>query len=348
MLMYRDRNEGGFLNSLDLAKILEDLSIPTDEGAIKVVGVGVAPTEMRRCNGEPLVPNEGFWEIPPRELIRVEFGIELPTKLAESGITPVLHWRSSNHRCGGGGLDFYATDTEVSDKPSDGVTLLGGKLCGNYMAFNPYGIKVECGVAMAQLSLMVGQATPEISEPLTVGQIERFDSFGQLTRTRTILPTTTVVEPQKHGWVLKRNTPYLVTFNGQVDLSPTQAIIPSRHLSDLLENPGFFEVSGHSCLGDPGYRGRLGMLVIALGYADSAPLIVGAGQGIGRRVARYSVVVGSGQEDLLSVYGTAGQYQGEGWDDKTPLMRFKPWHDWTELRNVRGPTSLREMFEFRQ
>ncbi len=258
---------------------------------IQVVGIDIPAREILDNKGNRIELENNHWLLK-QGAYQVNFGFQLPTFFYEMGLEPMMFWRSSHHRCGAGGGEIFSQ----SVNPEFANHLLDGEVIGNYFVRNPHGIVIEKGAGIVQLCFSThGIWYTQVSELLTPKSIRRFTGRGRIGEEKTTLPTTEEIFPSYNGWQLKERVPYLVEFNGAVYLSQAEVVIPTRHYSDLLTNPALFLYSQHSCLGDPGYSGNLGMLIVPMVNVD-----LPSKQGMAR-VAKYNVLP----------FGQLAEYNGQ-------------------------------------
>ena len=227
---------------------------------LRVVGVDVPPAEILNARNEVVEPKGGRWELGPGTY-QVKFGFEFPEELRRSEIRPQMFWRSSNHRLGCGGRSFWAGTYE---KPEDDL-LFGAEVVGFYDVMNPYGVVIEQGASLAQVCFARYRRQPipiVVSDLLVPAQVTEFMGPGEIRRDKTSLPKTKEATARGNKLVLKKNVPYLVEFRGRVFLGSNEVVVPITPRWDELENYKIERLLQYSCLGDPGYKGRLGMLVI--------------------------------------------------------------------------------------
>jgi|GEM_PF-7036003 len=291
---------------------------------LRVVGVDVAPKEITNARGEIVEPLGGSWNLPSGAY-QMRFGFHVPKSLNDGPFEFRGDWRSSNHRCGGGGWAIAW--------PEEKTQFLGGVLeerevIGNYTVDNPFGIQFEEGAAVAQFSIKLRGAAMEVSELLKPKRVERFLGAGMIRKKRTILPPTESVALQNGSWFLEERSPYYVEFDGVVDLGD-EILTPQIHLTDQLNNPLQFLIAKHSCLGDSGYRGPLGMTIVPDRDMSLDPL-----QGIAR-VARHRVL------PFGEMAAYQGQWQGEIGDERR--IEFRPFHQWPELASPPREVTLESL-----
>lgn len=291
---------------------------------IQVVGIDVPPAQILD-NGFKLVePRNGCWNLK-KGSYQFQFGFEFPDTLKRQGITPRLYWRSSNHRLGVGGGDFIA-HTNYEEKSNFCDLMFGGEIIGNYHVWNPYGVTIEQGASVAQACFTLGGITSEIVSPLLEPQkVMEFIGSGKIGKEKTTLPERQEVPIKDGRWNLRANSPYLVEFRGQVSLKEDEVLVPSKHFADL-KNKNSLLLGQYSCLGDPGYHGRLGMLVIPVGDGVSLSPFEGIA-----RVAKQQVI-SFGQPAMYQ-----GQWQNEGIDIFEPEIEFRPLLERPELIGVEMP-----------
>lgn len=324
MLEYR----GAFLSRGALEPIVQAFAFKSPQAFkienLRVVGVDVAPQSITNARGEIVEPFGGSWCLSPGSY-QMRFGFQVPEALDEGPFEFSGHWRSSNHRCGvGGGAIVW---------PEEKTEFLGGNLeerevIGNYHVHNPFGIRLEKGAAVAQFSIKLRGAAMMVSELLKAKRLERFLGVGMIGKDRTVLPPTESVTLQNGSWFLKKGSPYYVEFNGVVDLGD-EVLTPQIHLTDQLNNPLQFLIAKHSCLGDPGYLGPLGMTVVA--YRD---MFLDLSQGIAR-VAKHRVF------PIGEMAAYHGQWQGEVGDERR--IEFRPFRQWPELASPPAEVTLESL-----
>ncbi len=288
---------------------------------LRVIGVDVAPQDITNASGEIVEPLDGSWRLSSGSY-QMRFGFQAPKAFDESPFELRGYWRSSNHRCGvGGGAIVW---------PEEKTEFLGGVLeerevIGNYHVHNPFGIRLEKGAAVAQFSITLRGSAMVVSELLKPKRLERFLGAGMIRKKRTVLPPIESVAPQNGSWFLEQGLPYYVEFDGIADLG-NEVLTPQIHLTDQLNNPLQLLIAKHSCLGDPGYRGPLGMTIVPDRDMSLDPL-----QGIAR-VARHRVL----PFGEMAMY--QGQWQSEIVDERR--IEFRPFHLWPELATPLQGVSL--------
>lgn len=275
---------------------------------LQVVGVDVPPAEILNAEGEVVEPKGGRWELG-RGTYQVKFGFEFPEGLQRSKIRPQMFWRSSNHRLGCGGRSFFAGTYE---KLEDDL-LFGAEVVAFYGVWNPYGVVIEQGASLAQVCFTEhgGQSIPIfVSDLLVPAWVGEFLGPGTIGRNITKIPETKEISVIGDKRILKKGVPYLIEFKGRVTLDSDEVLVPITHYGDELKNPKLENLLQYSCLGDPGYKGRLGMLVV-----PALDEILGIGTGLAR-VAKFKVI------PLGEMAEYAGQWQGGGEDVKEPEIEF--------------------------
>jgi hypothetical protein len=319
--------QSGFLSQGEVRRIVGDLeqSYPGvfSQDRVRVVGVDIPPAKILDNESDIVEPTGDFWRLKPGAY-QIRFGFQFPEELRNAGVSPRLFWRSSNHRLGVGGGGFVAdVSKEIESFPD---YFFGGEIVGNYHVWNPHGVVVEVGANVAQVCFTKGtQANLVVSELLRPAQILEFNGAGTIGNERTILPNREKVAPVDGVWELKRDKPYLVEFRGRAALQSDELLVPSRHYGDELKNRGMIFLGQHSCLGDPGYKGRLGMLVVPIWDVG-----LSVDKGIAR-VAKHKVIpVGE-----LSEY--QGQWVGVDNGESDPAIEFRSIWDWPGLVGVEMP-----------
>lgn len=288
---------------------------------LRVVGVDVAPQCITDSRGEIVEPFVGSWRLDSGAY-QIHFGFQVPEVFNEGPFEFHGYWRSSNHRCGAGGGAIVW--------PEERTEFLGGVLeerevIGNYFVHNPFGIKLEVGAALAQFSIKTAGAAEEVSELLKPKRVERFLGSGIIGKEGTVLPSTEVVAPRDGLLFLEKGLPYYVEFDGVVNLG-NEVLTPQTHLTDQLNYPLLFLIAEHSCLGDPGYHGPLGMTIV-----PSRDMAIDPLQGIAR-VARHRVL------PVRETITYDGQWQGEIGDERR--IEFRPFLKWPDLASPPQDVSL--------
>lgn len=276
---------------------------------VRVVGVDVPPAEILDNESNVVESVGGVWRLRPG-VYQIRFGF-VPGELREIGIVPRFFWRSSDHRLGVGGGKFVADAGDNELRVQDDY-FSGEELVGDYRVWNPHGVVIEVGAGVAQMCFTRGNWANEIvsAELLKPMQISQFTGPGIIGREKTILPDTEVLLPINGEWELKGDTPYLVELRGRVSLQKNEVLVPWLNLEDWRENEKLMFLRRYSCLGDPGYKGRLGMLVV-----PQRNLNLGADEGIAR-VAKYGVI----QVGQLAEY--QGQWLGVG-EESDSEIKFR-------------------------
>lgn len=324
MLEYR----GAFLSRGALAPIVDVFAsrypIIFSRENLRVVGVDVAPQCITDACGEIVEPLDGSWHLHPGAY-QMRFGFQVPKVLDEGPFELIGNWRSSNHRCAAGG--------EAIVWPEEKTEFLGGVLeerevIGNYHVHNPFGIRLEKGAAVAQFSIKLRGAAMMVSELLKAKRVERFLGAGMIGKERTVLPPTESVALQNGSWFLKQGSPYYIEFDGVVDLGD-EVLTPQIHLTDQLNNPLQFLIAKHSCLGDSGYRGPLGMTIV-----PDRDMSLDSLQGIARVASHRVLPFGK-----MAAY--QGQWQGEIGDKRR--IEFRPFYQWPELASPPEEVTLESL-----
>lgn len=272
---------------------------------LQVVGIDFGPVRITDNRGLTVEPEQGAWTLPQGTYL-LHFGGALPDWIHEEGLTPTVFARSSNHRCGAG-IGMVVAQSEHPDSDSRGL-LFGGDLMATYDVWNPSGIMIKERARVAQLSLTRQTATLSPFTLLHPKSVEVFTGYGVIERKKTRVAATQKLTMIDDRWELKPNTGYLVTFAGSVALGPGEVLIPSLHTAVVSDFPKSLAFLRYSCLGDPGYRGELGMLAVPVVDLKLSPDDV---------IATIDRCVVS-KADLTVLYN--GQYQGVGAD--TPPMHF--------------------------
>lgn len=285
---------------------------------VRVVGADIGPAKIldNRLNKVVEAVN-GQWELRPGAY-QIQFGFKFPDELKEAGIVPQLFWRSSNHRLGVGGGGFVP----ITDKEPEGSAdyFFGGEIVGNYWVWNPHGVIIEEGADVAQVCFTNGDwARLVVSELLKPAQILEFSGAGRIGREKTTLPEKKELLQVDGKWQLKRDCPYFVDFRGRVALQNDEVLVPSRHYGDEVKIRVLNFLSQYSCLGDPGYKGRLGMLVVPFQDVN-----LGVDKGVAR-VAKQKVIP-AGE---LAEY--QGQWAGGDGGESDPEIEFRSIFDWPGL-----------------
>ncbi len=324
MIEYR----GAFLSRGALSPIVDALALRFPQvfqrERLRVVGVDVAPQRITDANGAVVEPLGGSWCLRPGAY-QMRFDFQVPKAFDEGPVQLHGYWRSSNHRCGvGGGAVVW---------PSGRDSFLGGVLegrevIGNYHVYNPFGVCLDVGAAVVQFAIQLRGSTPVVSEQLRPKRVERFLGAGIIGKERTVLPPTEIVTPKNGLWRLEKDSPYYVEFDGVVNLVD-EVLTPRTHLTDQLINPQLFLLAKHSCLGDPGYQGPLGMTVISRIDSFLSPL-----WGI-TRVAKHPIL------PIGERVAYRGQWQGEAGDERR--IEFRPFHLWPELTSPATETTLESL-----
>lgn len=299
---------------------------------VRVVGMDIPPAEILDNRFRPVETRDGRWELKPGAY-QIRFGFEFPDELQKAEIAPQFFWRSSNHRLGVGGGEFAAVVAKEPEGSAD--YFFGGKIVGNYHVWNPHGVIIERGANVAQVCFTTGwQPHLTVSELLVPAQISEFTGTGIIGQNKTTLPEKNELLPVDGEWQLKRDHPYLVEFLGRVVLEKDEVLVPSRHYGDGVESRVMNFLVPHSCLGDPGYNGRLGMLVVPI---RDVKLDVDKGTA---RVAKQKVIP-AGE---LAEY--RGQWMGDG-SEADPEIKFKSIYDWPGLVGVEMPP-LEELMKIKE
>ena len=278
---------------------------------LQVVGIDFGPQRITDSSGMIIEPKQGAWALCQGTYL-LHFDGALPDWIHEEGLTPTVFGRSSNHRCGAG-IGMVFAKSEDPDGDSRGP-LFGGDLMATYNIWNPSGIRIEEGACLAQLSL-TRKATGLV--PLTLLRPESIAVFagsGVIGREKTQVAATQEFSMTGDCWELKPNTGYLVTFAGSVTPGPGEVLIPSSHTAAVSGFPKSLALLRYSCLGDPGYRGNLGMLIVPVVDLELSP---------------HDVIATIDQCRVSQPIATIlyqGQFQGVGAD--SPPMRFAPLTDY--------------------
>lgn len=300
---------------------------------VRVVGVDIAPARILDNKFNVVEAVDGRWELKPGAY-QIQFGFEFPSELLGAGIVPWFFWRSSNHRLGVGGGGFVP----ITDKEPEGSAdyFFGGEIVGNYHVWNPYGVVIEEGADVAQVCFTSGsRAHVIVSELLKPARISEFSGAGRIGQKKTTLPEKEELLPVDGKWRLKRDHPYLVEFRGRVALGEDEVLVPSRHFGDEVENRVMNFLVQHSCLGDPGYRGRLGMLVVPIWDVS-----LGVDKGVARVAKQKVIPVGQ-----LAEY--KGQWVGGDGGEADPGIEFRSIWDWPGLVGAKG-LSLDELMKIEE
>lgn len=316
-----------FLPQGEVRRIVENLEqrYPRvfSKDRIRVVGVDIPPARILDNRFHPVEPEGNQWKLKPGAY-QVRFGFQFPEELRGAGVIPRLFWRSSNHRLGiGGGVFMADADKEIE---SHADYFFGGEMVGNYYVWNPHGVVIEVGANVAQACFTSGSwANLVVSELLKPFQISEFLGAGMIGREKTILPKKEELLPVDGKWRLKKDQPYLVEFRGRVALQNDEVLVPSGHYGDEVKNRAMNFLVQHSCLGDPGYKGRLGMLVVPIWDVK-----LGVDKGVAR-VAKHKVIP----------VGELPEYQGQWAEvdsgEGDPDVEFRSIWDWPGLIGVRMP-----------
>lgn len=272
---------------------------------LQIVGIDFGPQRITDNSGVTVEPEQGAWTLSQGTYL-LHFGGALPDWIHEEGLIPTVFARSTNHRCGAG-IGMVAAQSEHPDGDSRGL-LFGGNLIATYDVWNPNGIMIEEGARVAQLSL--ARQTTMLS-PFTLlhpESVEVFTGPGVIGREKTRVAATQKFTMTDDRWELKPNTGYLVTFAGSVALGPGEVVIPSSHAAVVSNFPKCLALLRYSCLGDPGYHGELGMLIVPVVDLELSPDDV---------IATIDRCVVS-KADSTVLY--QGQFQGIGAD--SPPMHF--------------------------
>lgn len=229
---------------------------------VQPVGIDIAGCEIKDVHGNRVEPqNERY--LLHQGTYQVHFGFEIPLDL-RGKLEPLIHWRTSSHRCGVLGGPFFAFDNDNHDKQ---VSLFGGKIVGNFHVFNPYGVKIDVGARLAQLSFTTGCAQHlKVTEMITPFKIETFSDFGIIGLTSTTLPPVTeapsIQTTSGRVWELVNNTPYQVTLGGNVLIGPNEVMLATFHMADYALHPKTLWYVISTALGDPGFQGLLSVLLV--------------------------------------------------------------------------------------
>lgn len=272
---------------------------------LQVVGVDFGPKHITDNSGVTIEPERGAWTLSQGTYV-LHFGGALPDWIHEEGLTPTVFGRSSNHRCAAG-IGMVVAQSEHPDGDPRGL-LFGGDLIATYDVWNPDGIIIKEGASVAQLSLTRQTTTLSPFTLLHPESVEVFTGHGVIEREKTRVAATQKLPVTDNCWELKENTGYLVTFAGSVALGPGEVLIPSSHTAVVSDFPKSLALLRYSCLGDPGYRGQLGMLIVPVVDLKLSPDDV---------IATIDRCVVS-KSDSTVLY--QGQYQGIGAD--SPPMYF--------------------------
>lgn len=268
---------------------------------------------------------DSVWFLP-KGAYQISFGFTMSEGFRQVGIVPKMFWRSSNHRCGAGGGDFFGSE-ENDDYSSASDSLFGGEVMGNYYVQNPYGIIIEQDASIVQLCFTHPGANTLVSELLRPDKVERFLGPGRIGRSKTTLSQKEDIPPLRDKWFLKMGEGYHVSFTGKVKLPLNELLVPSGHLSDCLSSPNLLLFSQHSCLGDPGYYGSLGMLVVP---------------SIDQEISKRSGIARVAKQQVLGTGSDLVGYGGQWLEVEDPLgvqerlIEFKNITAWPGLVNKRG------------
>ncbi|OGG29744.1 hypothetical protein A2973_04295 [Candidatus Gottesmanbacteria bacterium RIFCSPLOWO2_01_FULL_49_10] len=229
---------------------------------VQQVGINIAPTEIvGLSDGKPETQSDG-WKLPPG-YYRLNFGLRIDRGMIGQGVQPAVNFRSSVFRCGAVGGHVFA-DGEEEDPPPEAV-LYGGPLQANLHVLNPYGLRIEQGAEVAQLSFRTPGASPICSELLSPLRVLTFGSEGILGVGKTTLPDYMPVEGDDR-WELTENVPYLATLQGTVTLGPDEVALIQAHQGDYQTQPLLSRLAIYGdALVDPGYSGPVSTLIIPRG-----------------------------------------------------------------------------------
>lgn len=272
---------------------------------LQVVGIDFGPQRITDNSGVTVEPEQGAWILSQGTYL-LHFGGALPDWIHEEGLTPTVLARSSNHRCGAG-IGMVVAQSENPDGDLRGL-LFGGDLMATYDVWNPYGIMIKESARVAQLSLTRQTTMLSPFSLLHPESVEVFTGRGVIEGEKTRVAATQKLTMTDDRWELKPNTGYLVTFAGSVALGPGEVVIPSSHTAVVSDFSKCLALLRYSCLGDPGYRGELGMLIVPVVDLKLSPDDV---------IATIDRCVVS-KTDSTVLYN--GQYQGVGAD--SPPMHF--------------------------
>lgn len=284
---------------------------------VRVVGVDIGPAKILDNRFDVVEAVDGQWNLKSG-FYQIRFGFQFPEELRRAGVTPRLFWRSSNHRLGVAGWGFVPN----TDKEPEGSAdyFFGGEIVGNYDVRNPHGVVIEEGADVAQVCFTTGShANVIVSELLKPARISEFLGAGRIGQKKTTLPEKKDLVSVDGKWQLKRDRPYLVEFWGRVALGKDEVLVPSMHYGDRVKNRAMNFLVQHSCLGDPGYKGRLGMLVVPIWDVS-----LGVDKGMAR-VAKQKVIP-AGE---LAEY--QGQWVGGDGGESDPEIEFRSIFDWPGL-----------------
>lgn len=321
--------ESGFLPHSAVLEITKRLSLRSpqifDEKRVSVVGLDIPPSLIIDRNRNVVESKNGAWFLPPGAY-QVGFGFDLGKVFVGSGIEPRMFWRTSNQRCGAGGSVFFNINPDKEEAEATRNSPFGQQVCANYYVYNPHGIMIERDAALAQLCFAVPEPDLIVSELLKPAKVEKFAGPGMIGRKKTTLPAKTSVPFENGSWQLDLNVPYFVEFAGLVQLGADEVFTLSRRIADMNALPKILSFFQYTALGDPGFRGKMGMLFVPL--LKNVFLTLNDGF---TRIAKHKVI---NHGDSSAVY--RGQWQGQANDTQERLLEFRHISNWPELQNVVG------------